>query len=669
MKLRIAYLSLVVSALLCCPLVSAFEAGITVGPEHLLANQISADGSTVVGQVSGVNSIDAFRWTLETRVSTLTRLPGGFISRAFGVTADGQIVVGMVESVAGQNIAAYWSGANVTRLPSNGLAAGANGVSADGTTIVGAVSKSPQSGAVIWRPSEDSAAVMWKSQGGSFGAPVLLEQVSQGGSYATAASANGTTIVGNYGNSAVTWTVDGGRVTRLFLNSGSEQSWANGVSGDGRVVVGKVGSDLYHQAVRWSGDTMSRLGFLPGDQRSVALGISLNGKVIVGNSDLGVHHFRPGGAFRWTQETGMQRVEDWLRANGASVNGQITEIARSTNADGSVVVGETQNARAFIARVVPAPGLLELSPELAASLTSTGRVTLSLLSGSGMILHGVHSLPLSYRVGEGQSTVWGAGDWGWYNQSTTDGTVGLAEIGGGYNFGPVQVNGSIGYSQNREDLSQNGKFEAGAIYLYGEALIPIIGGLWGVIGGYYEWGDVDVSRGYQNARNQAFSSGSPGTESWAVRARLEWDGLVDLSSLRLNPYGEISYAQAKMNSYAETTGAFPVAFNSRTDAATELRIGINGALPISIGNKTRLLALVEGVHRFEDGASAVAGEVLGQGGFTFKLDGASYDQNWLRAGVGVESSIGEGKAFLMLNGATQGETPTVWLAARYQLAF
>jgi hypothetical protein len=37
--------------------------------------------------------------------------------------------------------------------------------------------------------------------------------------------------------------------------------------------------------------------------------------------------------------------------------------------------------------------------------------------------------------------------------------------------------------------------------------------------------------------------------------------------------------------------------------------------------------------------------------------------------LGVEGQLGAGKASLMLNDTTEGEMPSTWLAASYQLAF
>ncbi len=65
-------------------------------------------------------------------------------------------------------------------------------------------------------------------------------------------------------------------------------------------------------------DYFTDLGFLPNVtyERSVTYGVSADGSVVVGysynaNSDMK--------AFRWTLETGMESVEDWLSNAGVSI--------------------------------------------------------------------------------------------------------------------------------------------------------------------------------------------------------------------------------------------------------------------------------------------------------------------------------------------------------------
>jgi len=42
---------------------------------------------------------------------------------------------------------------------------------------------------------------------------------------------------------------------------------------------------------------------------------------------------------------------------------------------------------------------------------------------------------------------------------------------------------------------------------------------------------------------------------------------------------------------------------------------------------------------------------------------------WLKAGAGIEGQLTDGKASLMLNGTTEGEAMSTWIAASYQFEF
>jgi hypothetical protein len=309
--------------------------------------------------------------------------------------------------------------------------------------------------------------------------------------------------------------------------------------------------------------------------------------------------------------------------------------------------------------------LLELDAVLTTSLGSTSAIAQSNLAGSGLVLHGSHSRPLSYRVDPGSRTFWASGDWGRDSHSDRDGDTGLGEVGLGYNYGGVQLNVALGRTWGNQDLALNGDLDTDGTYLFVEAMKPLAGSLWGVLAGYYHWGDADIRRGYLSGQAPDFSNGGTDTRTWAIRARLEWDALAQAGGMSFNPYGELSYAHTRMDAYTETGGDYPVAFDSREESATELRLGVLGALPLR--GSTLLLAQLEGVHRFEEDGARVSGEVIGQ--FGFDLDARGYEQDWLRAGVGLESPLGGGKASLMLNATTEGEEPDLWLAARYQMAF
>ena len=652
----------------------------TLGGNGSSASAVSADGTVVVGEANTGSGSHAFRWTnnVMTDLGTL----GGSTSYARAVSADGAVVVG--ESNTGSGPHAFrWTGAGgMSDLGTlGGTQSYALAVSADGAVVVGYARLAGNTA---------SHAFRWT------GADGMSDLGTLGGtlSYATAVSADGAVVVGHSyttaGNNniyhAFRWT---NNVMTDLGTLGGNYSGANSVSADGAVAAGRsytAGDAAYH-AFRWTSAGMADLGTL-GGTNSYARAISADGAVVVGEADTAGDAAQR--AFRWSSPTGMQSVEDWLRAAGVTVTSDFTRIANATNRDGSVVVGQTAAGTAFIARVVspvtppveppvtppvtppggPGSGLLLLDAALASSLSSVSGVTQSLLSGSEMVMNGMHGMPLNYRIAEGQSTVWGGGDWGRYTQdSDTNGNVGVGEIGGGYNFGPAQLNGAVGYSQNKQDLSSTSTQKSTGTYLYGEVLAPLTKSIWGVLSGYYQWGDADVKRGYQNAGTDTSSSGSPDTTTWVLRTRVEWEAMVDPAGPQLNPYGDLSYARAKMDGYTENSGAFPVSYDERTDNGTDLRVGVNGSYPLATGKQTRLLGKVEGVHRFQDNASNVKGGLLGPGGFDFSYDGTSYDQDWMRAGIGAETMLGSGKAVVMLNGATRGESPNVWLNASYQVAF
>jgi len=302
------------------------------------------------------------------------------------------------------------------------------------------------------------------------------------------------------------------------------------------------------------------------------------------------------------------------------------------------------------------------------SLMSTNAAIDSALSSASLLVNGAHSRPMSRRVAQGQKTFWVAGDWGNDNHDSRDGTIGLAEMGFGYNFGPAQINITLGKTWADQDMSFGGDVDVDGRYLMVESILPISEeqGVYATLGAYHHWGDLDIHRGYIVGGNVEKSSANPDTRTWGLRARLDWENAFSFKSTRFSPYADVWHTKTKLDSYMEKGGSFPAYFESREDDVTELRMGINGALPIR-NTAFEFIANIEGVRRFDDEGDSVSGQVVGM--FSFDLEGKNYDQNWLKGGVGVEGQLGKGKASLMLNGTTEGEAPSSWVAASYQIAF
>jgi len=111
----------------------------TLGGDESRAYGVSADGAVVVGWAENdAGDRRAFRWTASGGMQDLGTL-GGDESRAYGVSADGAVVVGWAENDAGRYRAFRWtaSGGMQDLGTLGGDLSGARGVSADGSVVVG----------------------------------------------------------------------------------------------------------------------------------------------------------------------------------------------------------------------------------------------------------------------------------------------------------------------------------------------------------------------------------------------------------------------------------------------------------------------------------------------------------------------------------------------------
>jgi probable HAF family extracellular repeat protein len=117
------------------------DLGVVPGGTASWAYGVSADGSVVVGYATTPSdNTHAFRWTQAGGMQDLGVLPGGTNSFARGVSADGSVVVGY-SNITGASFRAFrWTQAGGMQdlgvLP-GGPGSYASGVSADGSVVVG----------------------------------------------------------------------------------------------------------------------------------------------------------------------------------------------------------------------------------------------------------------------------------------------------------------------------------------------------------------------------------------------------------------------------------------------------------------------------------------------------------------------------------------------------
>jgi len=278
--------------------------GAEPGPDGIvsrLAYDVSADGSVVVGNGQSPASdgnFEAFRWTASDGIVGLGDFPGGsyFASSGQAVTPDGLLIAGSGYSTSGEE-AMYWTEASgmvgLGDLPGGMFSSSALAVSADGRVIVG-------SG---WTDRSPLEAFRWTQEEG---------MVSLG----------------------------------LPPGAAAGDSWAEGVSADGSVVVGN--SDNFttnqYEGFRWTADTgMQLLGDLPGgEDSSEAVGISADGSIVVGNSsstDSVGSPFSGEEPFVWDPIRGMRSLRSLLTDAGVDTTDWLWLKATAISDDGRIVVG------------------------------------------------------------------------------------------------------------------------------------------------------------------------------------------------------------------------------------------------------------------------------------------------------------------------------------------
>ncbi len=177
--------------------------GAVPGASHSQAFGVSANGAVVVGTVGDTNADQAFRWT-DGVMTGLGYLPGGGASAAYGVSADGAIVVGQSKNSAANVEAFRWADRVMTGLGNlpGGSYSSAEAISADGSVAVGTADTAEVSGAIdreafVWTESKGMQRLhdVLRANGATVPAGWTL-------SSATGISQDGKWVVGYGSNSA-----------------------------------------------------------------------------------------------------------------------------------------------------------------------------------------------------------------------------------------------------------------------------------------------------------------------------------------------------------------------------------------------------------------------------------------------------------------------------------
>ncbi|WP_158272503.1 autotransporter domain-containing protein [Pseudomonas sp. GV071] len=566
-----------------------------------------------------------------------------------------------------------------------------NAVSYDGKTIVG---QSDNRHAYIWSVDDGFTDV------GTLGGAV---------SGASGVSDNGNAVVGYAYNSAnevraFLWT-KAGNMQDLGTLPGDAGAWANGISGDGQVVVGatyKVGPSYAadYKAVRWdvASGTITDLGSL-GGTISQAYAANRDGSVIVGSSQLidGQTH-----AFRWTEAGGMQDLDKtpgnssvandvnadgsvvvgqsgdtafrWTEPTGMTslgvLSGQSYSIATNVSDDGNTVVGDS-GGRAFIwnaAFGTPA-GVIQDLDHLQTSLIQSADTVNQLVSNQTRRLRDLTQqqcqpgINQTYCLGGGRQSYAGGADNSDYQNDL--------QLSGGLRFNEQFTAGatlSIGASTLKDqDAEQNKAFGLGLWSAYqqnsdntgwgGSASVAL-----GKSDNTFERGVglTDVQRARANLK----------MSSTAVRVAAHYG--VQVGTSLVTPEVSLSHARTGQDGFTERNVAFPLTVDSSKSSQTYATVGVRSATPINAKGTLHLSLAVDTL--LHDQTPAIEGHSNVPGLSRFKLDGRADKRRVVPMGaLGYSHALDEnstlGVGLQLSGGSFKGDRSVIGVGVKYSYAF
>jgi len=640
---------------------------------------VSADGKSVVG----MQGETAFHWTQGGALTSIQSFPTPvFYPNSFELTAisgDGSVaLLNLPDEVTGRPqqfwIPALWTkerGVQIVEVP--GVYAIAEDISADGRTIVGRRA-SPA-------PEVKSQTFRWSADQGL----QILQAVANDGEYLwsvddVAISGDGRVVVGVLtgisnltGRSTPTRMVfwHEGRRDPLVVAGPAGMAWFGriDISHDGRRVTGlaeamQADGSAQYQAFLWDqAEGAKLLGVLPGAIASSPNAISGDGQVVVGRSSgAGASPQQP---FRWSAQTGMISVAQWLAAYGIALpaNTQLGE-ALSTNFDGSVIVGH-----GWIARVRGPSGgvLLDVSGFQRSLIDANQRLTQGISELANATLSGAHhrSLLSNGLVDESDgSCAWANAEVADYDASKT--RIEQLEVGVCTDLGPARLGLGLGKAKARQewDLGSQGKSEGE--YLLGEAAFKF-GEQWqGSLLGYSGRFDVDSQRRYYNGTALHTSLARPDAKVAALRARMDWKDAARVGGVGISPYAAYTWTRTKLDGYVESGGGFPSSFDRIDWSTRDLRVG--AAFERSFGERNDLSVSLEAVRRMDKISSGTRGEIIDL--FSFDLPGGELDRNWGQMLVDFDHRFGKGSVLgVGARAASSGGDADWGVSLGYRMSF
>jgi probable HAF family extracellular repeat protein len=630
---------LIAAATLSAALVSAAPSDVhpvAYPTDSTWTNGVSSNGLTSVGRTTiGSGVTDAFKLT-GTTYAPLNPFTGHSNAVATAASADGTLVVGFSIDGSGNNQAVSWTGSAATLLDTNSafLSSEATGVSSAGTTIVG------------WGFSGTSflEEAFYHRAGSINNFSILFGGLA---SKATGVSADGNTIVGSIADnftvptalSGFIYTVGGSSTLveadvgiTAFGNAGLNFTQLTAVSGDGQVAVGFAASNFTsnpsgnEQAFKYTrtGAAYEALGTLTGGNWSIARAVNNDGSVIVGQADNATGNYEA-----FVHQNGAMTGLGALEASGSS-------NATGVSADGTVIVGYASVGARTHAFVYANQTMLD-ETEWMRSLNGPGSLTASGYNLSLLALEGAHHRPLmSYDAMGKQTHVWATGDFG-ASSRQTDRRSSFGEVGASQTYGETVVGVAVGTAMQTQDLLFGGNSKiTGQTFLAEvdtrladkESIVSLL-----VMRG--QW-DARTARGYLTGAGTDLSRGETDMDTTTVRVRYDGPTQKFISNFTAAPFASFAVTRTNVDGFAESGGSFPATFNASSHTAQEGRLGL--LTKFVAGPATTLRLTAEWIHRFDDAGDGLSGVSQTTSG-AFAVAGLAPTKDQARFGFDVDHKL------------------------------
>ncbi len=302
------------------------------------------------------------------------------------------------------------------------------------------------------------------------------------------------------------------------------------------------------------------------------------------------------------------------------------------------------------------------------SLSEQIELTRTAMRTAGMVMHGLHGHPMDFLIKPGEkNSVWIGGDWGSDQQDERDGDLGIAEIGIARRLGSsnIQAGVALGHSWSDYNTQLGGSQTLDGAYLLGELIMPVeeLGPeAWLTLTAYYNLANAEIWRAYASGLGTARSYGSTDIDTWALRARIDWQNLMTFSGIGFSPYIDVSGVDSRVDGYQESGGTSPAFYQSRNDHAMEVRAGVN--MLYEIRKSLAITAEVGCVQQLNESHSSVVGLASGS---NFHLGLSDSENTWAVVSLGVVAETDVGTIRLRVNGTTDGRDPSGWISLLWKM--